>query len=171
MRRASRGRYTPTFVMIGKRLRALGYEERADGRWVRARRASTRVDETPATPSTTSETIPTRTRAPLAVRVAPPNVNVIALPLAMTERHPDGVEGLLRDLLCAIPPGWSWSVADFEETRADAIACARHQATLRGDAFEVVEVTPAQPAIVLVRSGDRPGRTFALVVVRYSRAP
>lgn len=111
-----------------------------------------------------------RVRAPLAERLAPPGVNVLAVDGRACEKHRDGIAGVVRDLLCAVPPGWTWTLADFDETRSDAIACARHQARLRGDEFEVVEETPAQPALVLVRAGREPARMLVLVVVRFARA-
>lgn len=125
-----------------------------------AREASTRVDA-----------IPSRVRAPLAVRVAPPGVMVLSLPLEAVERHVDGVDGVLRETLLAIPPGWTY--ARDPEARADAIACARHQATLRGDELVLLEdlYDVGAPVVAVGRRNGPPARILALAVVRFSRLP
>lgn len=148
----TRGRFTPHASTCYRRVLKLD-EARA------IEHASTRVDA-----------IAPRRRAPVAERLPPPGVNVLALDSRACEKHRDGAAGVVRELLCAVPPGWVWTIADFDETRSDAIACARHQARLRGDEFDVVEETPAQPALVLVRTPGAPSRLLVLIVVRFARA-
>jgi hypothetical protein len=167
VRRVTRGRYTPTADACVLRLVTLGYQRDPDRfeRWRRGAPASTRVDTPPI-----ARPIRSRTRAPLPERLAPPGATVLALPLPAVEAHRHGFRGLAHDLLSCSVPGWLWTL-DLDAGR-DAIACARHQASLRDDAFEVLEEVPGEPPVVMVRMrGKERGNLFALVVVRYARVP
>lgn len=116
-----------------------------------------------------TDRIPGRVRTRPQGTLAPPNVIVLALPLSACDRHPHGVAGVVRETISAIPPGWSHSID--EAAGSDAVACARHQATLRGDDLLVIE-PPAPttfPVVALRRAGACSALMLTLVVVRFSR--
>lgn len=144
--RASRGSFEPHPSTCLRRARALRAE------------LSTRVD---------TSRIPPRRRAPIGERLRPPNVMIVALPLAFVDADLRGdVDGTLRDVLCALPPGWSWSALDPDAVRLDVLASARHQATLRGDVLEVLEDAPGSwPVVFFRRAHALRGRQLVLVAV------
>lgn len=168
VRRATRGRFQPHPTTCYRRLgRIASAEERraleGKGKLRPVADVSTRVDA-----EEELERIPPRVRAPLRGG-APPPVTVLALPAADVDRA--GLEQVLEELLCATPPGWTWRLLSPEESRGDALACARHQAALRGDTLELVEDLPGQhPVVLRRRPGEKvAGRLLVLVVVRFER--
>lgn len=115
---------------------------------------STRVDTS----------IPTRVRAPLEVRSELPLTQVLALPLAHVDRRE--LRGAVDDVLFAATPGWTWEIV--EEAQADALACAKHRASLRG--FDLVELERDRFSVtVAVREPPGYVRQLVLVVVRHAR--
>jgi hypothetical protein len=105
-----------------------------------------------------------RVRAPLAERAQLPTAMVLTLPLERVESL--GVDGAAREVLFATTPGWEWTID--EHGASDALACARHQATLTGAELVVLERAP-ELVVAIRMPGDQAGRVFALVVVRARR--
>lgn len=91
------------------------------------------------------------------------------MPASISDQHTDGVEGALRDVLCALPPGWAYSF-DFDAWR-DAVSSAQHQATLRGEELLLLDPGAAftLPLVSIGKPGTR-GRLFTLAVVRFALA-
>lgn len=128
--------------------------DRYTGLWV-----STRVDA----PGTSA--IPPRVRAPLAVRAAPPSLVVLSIPFTKD----DAFDAAVSDLLLALPPGWTWRRADPDETRSDTLACAQHQARLRGDELVVLENSAGGPPVVAFSRSGKRAHIAALIPVYFER--
>jgi hypothetical protein len=145
VRSATRGRFAPHATTCLRRLRAL--------RPV----VSTRVD---------TEEIPSRVRAPLALRSTLPVMQVLTLPLEVVEKRE--LRGAVDDAMYAETPGSSWEIV--EDGAGDAYACARHRATLRGDDLVVLERDRASIVVAVRGPLDRSARQLVMVVVRHVRA-
>jgi hypothetical protein len=144
---ATRGRFVPHATTCLRRLRVLD-----------ARRASTRVD-------TATSRIPPRVRAPFADRSMLPTVQVLSLPFDRVERA--SPQEVVDEVLFAETPGWRWEIVD--DGAGDALACARHRATLRGDDLIVLERAPSYVVVAVRGRTDRLARQLVLVVVRHIR--
>lgn len=150
--RATRGKFAPHATTCLRRLRAL---DLAPARSLKHREASTRVD----TP------IPARVRAPLEARSELPAIQVLAIPLQLVDRRE--LRGAVDDALFAATPGWRWEIV--EEAQADALACAKHRASLRG--FDLVELERDRFSVtVAVREPPGYVRQLVLVVIRWRRS-
>lgn len=145
--KATRGRFAPHATTCLRRLRVLD-----------ARRASTRVDTAPA-----SSAIPSRVRAPLATRSVLPTMQVLALPFDRVERA--SPRAVADEVLFAETPGWRWEIVD--DGAGDALAVARHRATLRGDDLVVLERAASYVVVAVRGQAERVARQLVLVVVRH----
>lgn len=148
LRKETRRDVHPTTCM--RRLRRLGYTRTPEG-WALSPVYSSRQGPK------------MRKKAPRSERLAPPGILILSVPIASSDED-------VQELLRALPAGWLHDFADVEDTRADAIACARHQAMFRGETLTVLEDTPGQRAVVSIRRpGERLGSVKTLYVVRFAR--
>lgn len=153
----TRGEFTPHSKTVQRRLWRLGWKyDRIADAWAHRLAAiwpSTRVDTSAIKPR---------------VRVRPehPPLVVLSIP-AMSVDEDRTVTDAVGKLLLATLPGWTWRVADLDATREDAIACAQHQARLRGDSFVVLESEPSQPAFVAIRPAGATRSIFVSLVPVY----